>query len=377
MATDPLLVNTENGVALERESGFAGGFFERNTEQRSEIVEGLIREQQLVAFAGPYGVGKSPALADIAMHVLHGHPWCGRTVQRRPVIHFDLETPAPMYKANMRNIARRLGVEIPRVPEELDVYLEHDSPDELGTTRLLKALEDVKPESRLALIETALVEKPNALVMIDPLELLFRIDTGKKLHILWLYGRLRALLSKYPQAAMLITFNLRKWKKDGYRPSLLAVPREWMEEVCGTLDILNRSDVRLGMDLHNEDARVINGVRRGEEMQPLLIRPITIEGESLAGFELCPPGGVRLAAALTSKQFEYWNALPPTFRFDEVADRLVPRASLSRLLKRAKSLGVIEESSGGWQKKSDETSPQGAANPSTVSANEVPVNGET
>jgi hypothetical protein len=28
-------------------------FFERNTEPRKEIVEGLIREQQIVAFAGP------------------------------------------------------------------------------------------------------------------------------------------------------------------------------------------------------------------------------------------------------------------------------------------------------------------------------------
>ena len=45
----------------------SGGFFERNTDQRREIIEGLIREQQLVAFAGPYGIGKSPTLADIAM----------------------------------------------------------------------------------------------------------------------------------------------------------------------------------------------------------------------------------------------------------------------------------------------------------------------
>ena len=107
--------------------------------------------------------------------------------------------------------------------------------------------------------------------------------------MLALYGALRRLLSEYPQAAMLITFNLRKWKKDGSRPDLLAEPREWMEEVCGTLDILNRADVRLGMDIHDEDMRVINGIRRGEDMHPLLIRSVSIGEESLAGFELCPP----------------------------------------------------------------------------------------
>lgn len=197
-----------------QEPGSAGAgadFFERNTEQRREIIEGLIREQQLVAFAGPYGVGKSPALADITMHVLGGVRWCGRAVEKRPVIHFDLETPAPLYKANLRNIAARLGLKVPRVPGELDVYLEHDEASELGTKKLLDALKQPNLEARLALIEEALAEKSDALVLIDPLELLFRIDTGKKQHILWLYTQLRQLLTRYPHAAILMTFNLRKW----------------------------------------------------------------------------------------------------------------------------------------------------------------------
>jgi AAA domain len=348
----------------------AASFFDRNTEQRREIIEGLIREQQLIAFAGPYGIGKSPTLADIAMHVLSGSPWCGRNVERRPVIHFDLETPAPVYKANLRNIAALLNVPLPRVPDELTAYLEHDKADEPGTKALLAALEQARLNERFALIEASLTEKPNALVIIDPLELLFRIDTGKKQHVLALYGALRRLLSKYPEAAMLITFNLRKWKKDGGRPDLLAEPREWMEEVCGTLDILNRADVRLGMDIHDEEVRVLNGIRRGEDMHPLLIRPVSIGGDGLAGFELCPPQGVNLRTALTTKQFEYWNQLPDAFRFEEVADNHVPRTSLSRLLNRAKSLGLIEQNDGRWQKKGiGETSAQNAIN--TIAVNSV------
>lgn len=351
----------------------AATFFERNTEPRAEIIEGLIREQQLVAFAGPFGVGKSPVLADIVMHVLSGRSWCGRAVEQRPVIHFDLETPAPVYKANLRNIAARLGVDRPRVPDALEVYLEHDRTDEENTGKLLAALEQPKKEPRLDLIEASLRRKPNALVIIDPLELLFGIDTGKKQHVLWLYAALRRLLSKYAEAAMGITFNLRKWtKKDSKRPSLLTDPREWMEEVCGSLDILNRSDVRLGMDIHDEDVRVINGIRRGEEMHPLLIRPISAGGEDLAGFELCPPDEVNLNAALSPKQRDYWTVLPESFRFDEVAGRLVPRASLSRLLERARSLGIIERASGAWQKKRIAgTSCLSAANTSGINAQEV------
>ncbi len=86
-------------------------------------------------------------------------------------------------------------------------------------------------------------------------------------------------------------------------------------------------------------------------MHPLLIRPVSNGGDALAGFELCPPNSLNLSAALTTKQLEYWNKLPASFRFEEVADHLVPRASLKRLLDRAKSLGIIGQITGVWQKK--------------------------
>jgi hypothetical protein len=332
-------------------SATQAGFFERNTEQRREIIEGLIREQQLVAFAGPYGVGKSPTLADIAVHVLSGTPWCGRAVEQRPVIHFDLETPGPVYKANVRKIAARLNIPNPRVPEELDVCLEHDSPEEAGTKKLLAALEQKKIEARIDLIAQALASKPDALIIIDPLELLFRVDTGKKMQVLWLYGRLRQLLCQFSHAAMILTFNLRKLDRNWSRPNLLTSPREWLEEVCGTLDILNRCDVRLGMDLRDDEARVINGIRRGEEMQPLLIGPISTDA-GLAGFELRPPEGLNLSSVLKPTQHEHWRKLPKQFRFEEVADRIVPRASLSRLLRLTTHLGLIEQRDDGtWVKK--------------------------
>ncbi len=341
-------VSTEQAIAFPLSST---SFFERNTKPRKEIIEGIIREQQLGAFAGPYGAGKSPTLADIAMHALNGVPWCGRAVEKRPVIHFDLETPAPNYKANLQAISARLGLPMPRVPEDLDVYLEHDSPDELGTKKLLAVLQ-LDFDARRTLIDEALNDKQNALVLIDPLELLFRIDTGKKREVLALYTDLRQLLSKYPRAAMLVTFNLRKWGRDGKRPRLLTNPREWLEEVCGTLDILNRSDVRLGLDFHDEDVRVLNGVRRAEDMCPLLIRSVA-HNDQLAGFELCPPDHSGLSAAFTPKQLEHWGKLPAKFRFEQIADQIVPRASLKRLLDRAKSLGIVESNNGFWLKRGD------------------------
>jgi hypothetical protein len=205
-------------------------------------------------------------------------------------------------------------------------------------------------QDRLNLVEEALQRKPNALVIIDPLEMLFRIDTGKKTNILLLYQAFKLLLAQYPQAALLFTFNMRKQDskagKAGH-PDLLSNPRAFLEEVCGSLDIHNRSDVRLGMDFYSgDDRRVINGIRRGEEFDPLLVRPVEYLDKP-AGFELAPPSDSDLGSALTPRQNEHWKKLPDDFAFDDVAEKVVPRVSLFRLINRTKLLGRLRKDDAG------------------------------
>jgi hypothetical protein len=286
----------------------------------------------------------------MSLHVIRGFPWCGRPVSQRPVIAFDFETPLSTYRRNVKNIAKRLAIELPSVPSELDVFLEHGDPSEMTTKKLLAAIAAPDMQPRILLIDLALSVKPSALVTIDPLELMFRVDTLKKKEVLRLYEKLRLLLAKYPHAAIATTFNLRKRDKKIVKDDLLLNPRGWLEEVCGTLDILNRSDVRLGIDFYGEDSRVINGVRRGEEMHPLIVRPIETDPGQYAGFDVCPPDAATAAVVFTSKQREYWSKLPDSFRFDDMADKTVPRATLDRLLKRAKSAGLMEHRDGIWKK---------------------------
>jgi AAA domain len=322
-------------------------FFDADDTPRSEIVEGFIREGQLVTFAGPYGMGKSPTLTDLAVHIIRGIAWCGRQVSQRPIIAFDFETPVATYRRNVKNIAKRLGVSVPTVPGELDVYLEHDDPGKPATKKLLTALASGDIETRIGLIDSALSLKPNALVTIDPLELMFRVDTLKKAEVLRLYEKLRRLLAKYPQAAIAATLNLRKRDKKSFQDDLLLNPRGWLEEVCGTLDLLNRSDVRLGMDSHGEESRVLNGIRRGEEMHPLIVRPVEIAPGEYPGFELCSPDTQTL---FTSTQRGYWDKLPGSFRFDDAADKIVPRSTLWKILDRARQVGLAELKDGQWAK---------------------------
>ena len=325
------------------------GFFERNIQPREEIMEGLFREGQLIVVAGRFGVGKSPLVSDLIMHTLSGREWCGRAVRQRPVISFDFENSGPVYRQNILNICGRLNTPSPKVPDQLEVYLEQDSPEELGTKDLLDVLKE-SSEKRLAFIRDALERKPNALVIIDPLEMLFRIDTLKKSEVLGLYTQMRFLLSDFPQAAILMTFNLRKRDRRAAPPDLMSNPRDWLEEVCGSLDILNRSDVRLGMDFYNDDIRVINGIRRGEEMEPILVKPVGDSPDKLAGFELSLANEVDLKSALTATQQSHWEKLPDKFSFEEIADKSVPRTSLHRLINRTQSLGALKQEGGHWVK---------------------------
>ena len=100
--------------------------------------------------------------------------------------------------------------------------------------------------------------------------------------------------------------------------------------------------------MEDEDVRVLNGIRRGEDFAPILIRSVGNLPKELSGFDVCSSTDTDLLAGLTPKQREHWSKLPHSFRFEDVADELVPRASLHRLLLRAKSVSIVLESDGCW-----------------------------
>ena len=320
-------------------------FFERNAEERVEVIEGLLREGDIAVLAGNYGKGKSPLIADLTMHLINGRDWAGRKVSRRPVVALDFESPAPDYKRSIGAIAERLGVTVPRVPEDLAVYLERDDLAESGTRKLVEAITTRGNGVKIELLESALRSKPDAVVFIDPVAMLFK--TLKQEEILELYRHFRNLLQNFPQAVIVCTFNLRKQDRKGVRPDLLSDPRGWLEEVSGFLDILNRCDVRLGIEIHKDDVRVINGIVRGREMHPLLIRPVQIAENRLAGFEQVTPDQLDLLSALTATMKGHWDRLPSEFRFEDMAENVVPRASLHRLIKITKQFGALKRNDDG------------------------------
>lgn len=326
----------------------ARSYYARNRKQQPDIVEGLLAESKITVLGGDYGIGKSPLIADLVLHITSGIDWCGRRVEKRPVIHFDFETPATKYKEDLENGAKRLGIPLPSVPQMLEPLFQHDDNKEPGTAKLIEALDSDEKQS-FALVEKLLQEKPSAVVIFDPIELFVSMDKNDGKAIVRLYKRLRKLFNRHPHAAVLCTFNLKKLDKKAAKPNLLEDPRVWLDEVSGAKEIMTRSDIRLGIDFFDEEqiVRVINGIERGQPSEPLLIRPA---GDPEAGFELCPPDRFKLQDVFPKKQLEYWDRLPQSFTHREAHRAGIPKSSLSRLMNRAKSVGLLRLENGKWVK---------------------------
>lgn len=323
--------------------------FDRELTERPEIIEGLIREGQLAILVGTYGLGKSPLVQDLCLHLAFGEPWCGRKLEQRPVLYFDFESPAVVVKSNIERLAARKGFPVPN-PDEIKFFLEHDEGRSSPSTASLHAALRKGRAGCMSLLRLSLFRSRNALIVIDPLDSMFPIDKRLGLEVLHLYYQLRGLIEEFPEVSILTTFNLRKRDRKAACPDLLSNPRDFLSEVSGANELLTRSDVRLGMDFHprNSDIRVLNGIRRGEDLHPLLLESVLAAG-GLAGFEQITPEVSDLVDMLTPKQYSYWRLLPDAFTFEEAA-RTVPKVTLKRILDATSSLKALHKSGNRWVK---------------------------
>jgi len=305
------------------------------------VVEGVMREGQLVVLSGDYHVGKTPLVRDLAFHVQNGLPWLGRETYQRDVVVLDFETPHTDFVVSLSRLQERYGGtgEVP-----LAYLLSAKAED--GRVRRLPYV-SFKWDDRLRFIRDCLDRSYDALLIIDPAEHFFRFNRDRSTEIHNLYIRVREVLTEFPKSAIVMVGNHRRRGHRKGRPSLLKDPQGWLEGSAGNLDILNRCDVRLGLDFHDDpDLRVIHGVRRSESASPIIIRTVGA-GEFLAGFEVVPSESVSMLLRLGKSQRRYWELLPTEFHFEEIVTAgIVPRSSLSRLLREVRAMGLLESSEG-------------------------------
>lgn len=313
---------------------------------RAEIMEGLFREQQLITLSGWMNVGKTPLLKDWAAAIASGQEWCGHQTQKRRVVILDFESTDSAAHFALRKILRRRGLGDAALPVE--VYPNYGNLDDPAIKEMERLL-DMKPADKVAWIENVLREDPHTLMFIDPIQLLFNIDKNDSTKITGLYGMFRKLLRSYPHASFLLTYNLKKRDRKVEVPPLVESPHEWLQETSGSIDILSRSDVRLGIDRLDAEEHwpvVVNGLRRDESMDPFILEPEVVEvkkGEPPeAGFRRADPKMLDTDKLFNGKMQEAWSVMEANFTIaDLVAES--SNGTAYRLIERAKRMGLVQE----------------------------------
>lgn len=328
---------------------------------RPELIEGLFREAQLVTISGGFGAGKSPLLLEWAFCFATGLRWCGRRVQRRPVIIFAHETPDWAFWRGWLHLAERHAIAPPTEPM-IELFLEAGSEETATTAELLDVLSK-QLEDRMKWLEQKVATKPNAVVMMDPFNMFFPVDTKKGAHIMVVYKWCRMLHRKFPAVTFIFSFNTRKKSRiSQHHPSLVKDPRDWLEEASGGLEIQSRSDVRLGLEYKGDPGDRLfhfNGWRRGEDMEPILLESVVLgEDEDrklkLAGFQASAVKDEDEAELLTPSQLEVWKGMAPgDYGIDDLQAAGLPRSSAYNMRNRLLRLGMVKDLGGGRFGKED------------------------
>ena len=323
--------------------------------QGAEIVEGLFREGDIVTLSGWMGIGKSPLLKDWAIAVSSGIPWCGRQTAQRPVLMIDFEAKEWAFLPALQRMAHRVG--IAGVPPLITPYIYNNADRPPETMELLSVCKTASAEDRMNWLRSKLLAMPNALLIVDPLDMLFNIEKNKGRHVVMLFHKFRELSFDFPQAAFIFVYNLRKANKNIEPPNLFQDPRGWLQETAGSLDIQNRSDVRLGFDEYpaEDGILVLNGLRRDEKMGPVLLEPVWyaapgMDKERETGFKEATLRNVKVDTILNRRQLNVWQQIGEDFTVAGL-EGLMPRSSAYNMVQRCLTSGLARKVSEGAYRK--------------------------
>ena len=324
--------------------------------RRPEIIKGLFREGQIVTLSGSLNVGKTPIIKDWAVAIASGRPWCGLPTFQRPVVILDFESDDCQFEENLSLIVRR--EKLWQTPLPIYPLLMQGGVDDPGTEVVERLLTLKKPEERFDWIADLLRRYPNCLFIVDPVQMVFNFDKNKSEQVITLYSRFRKFKKEFPTTTFLFVFNLRKRDPSVPTPPLLTEPDRWLLDVAGSVDLNARGDTRLGLDFLDAKERaqiVLNGLRRGERMEPLVLESCIIgenaKGEPLeAGFVATEHGREDLTVSLSPRKLEAFQEAADEFDLAYLETRMA-RSTAYQMRARLKAMGLVEVLEDGRMKK--------------------------
>jgi hypothetical protein len=305
------------------------------------IVENLLPERQLGVIVGNSGLGKSPALYQLAICVAAGVAFLGDRTTETDVLYLDFENGAGASNLLAKRIAKFLG--LPEVPENFLRWNADDCAASFG--RPGHGVEDIIRDWSRA---TAATGRPK-LAIVDPLR--FWLQTVEDARHADEQIQLARRVIRETGAGILGVHHLRRVSGEAAIkiPLLETDPRTWIQAMSrGAGALINGSDTRLGLETaackfaHDKEALVLAGFRRVHgQLGPIYLERVTSEEDGE------PLGYRRLASVELLANPDHTAAFqrfPARFTFSE-ASQLFGKSdsATTNLLKKCAALKLLKK----------------------------------
>lgn len=305
------------------------------------LVEGVIPARSIGIVVGDSGLGKSPLLYQLGICVAAGVPFLGHAVRQGPTLYLDYENGLGDSHEMVKRISGHLGLDAP--PTGFNMWHFNDcspSYDTEGYTAI-DMIGSIRP----------------ALVIIDSLSAYRPEAEEKNSWATHVFQELRRATRDYG-ATVLTVHHLRKPStKSGEAPPPLdeGDVRTWFLQTRGARNLINTTDVRLGVDVPGVSGGIQNSQAEGGDQIALTLRgfgrvrgeigPIYVarsfdeEGEPVGYRRMI---GVELL--FNDLQQQAFSRLPPNFSFGD-AKRIYGRQdqATTDFLQKCQRLGLLKK----------------------------------
>ncbi len=294
------------------------------------LIDRLIPKRSLSIFVGDSGLGKSPLLYQAAMCVAHGIPFLDFPTFRARVLYLDYENGLQGVDQLTGQLAKHLGIGTID-QENLLPWNFNDAPRDWSSSKLEEMIGDLRPDW----------------VIIDPFGGFDGTIETTTDNAARNFQTFRSIGQRF-RLAMTGVHHIRKPSDNAQYsgPRLEEDVKTWMLQARGARQLINGSDVRLGIDLASRGASADqsgNLVMAGFERLRGNIGPIHIERVFDDDSE---PLGYRVmsGADLLSNpaQQKSFHDLPESFSFKQ-AKQVYGRAdqSTTDFLRKCEAIGIL------------------------------------
>jgi hypothetical protein len=309
----------------------------KELDSGTSVIAGLIPQRSLSLLVGDSHLGKSPLMYQAAICVAAGIPFLGHPVSKGRVLYLDFENGLGDVDDMITRLSRYLR--LPDKPENLLLWNYNDAPPEWTNKNLGEMLCDARP----------------VWAIIDSLSACYPGIEEKSGYVTRTYQEFRKI-SRDCGTAIAAVHHPRKpsTKPEEKPPSLEEDPHEWFQQTRGSRQLINGSDVRIGVDRLGRTGYLVESDGKSREVALVLAGFGRVRAHIPTTFiarvrdeDGEPVGYDKLTGAsllFNATQEEAYRKLPPGFRFRE-AQMIYDRGAQATtdFLKKCIGVGIMRK----------------------------------